>query len=152
MIYFRVDGKVIPKQRPRIYRGHAFTPKETKEYEAKVKKSYLTQVSDKKSLYEENMPIVAFITIHQQIPKSFSKKKVQLALDEALVPTTHNGDIDNFCKSILDGLNGVAFQDDCQIVRMHARKVYALEPYAEVTLMSLDEYRLLDHKSEVKLP
>ena len=34
------------------------------------------------------------------------------------------GDIDNYCKAILDSLNGKAFDDDKQIVILHARKAW----------------------------
>lgn len=33
------------------------------------------------------------------------------------------GDLDNKCKVIQDGLNGIAYEDDKQIVELHARKI-----------------------------
>ena len=33
-------------------------------------------------------------------------------------------DIDNFCKALLDGLNGIAFKDDGQVAELHAKKFY----------------------------
>lgn len=33
------------------------------------------------------------------------------------------GDLDNKCKVIQDGLNGIAYNDDKQIVELHARKI-----------------------------
>lgn len=33
-----------------------------------------------------------------------------------------SGDVDNYCKSILDGLNGVAYEDDDQVVELLVRK------------------------------
>ena len=32
-------------------------------------------------------------------------------------------DIDNLVKSLLDGLNNIAWDDDCQVTMLHARKV-----------------------------
>jgi Holliday junction resolvase RusA-like endonuclease len=32
------------------------------------------------------------------------------------------GDVDNYVKSLLDGLNGVAYDDDKQVVNLHAYK------------------------------
>ena len=34
------------------------------------------------------------------------------------------GDVDNLAKSILDGLNGVLYLDDKQIVDLHIRRCY----------------------------
>ena len=36
--------------------------------------------------------------------------------------TTLRGDIDNYVKTILDGLNGVAWKDDSQVVKITAVK------------------------------
>lgn len=33
------------------------------------------------------------------------------------------GDLDNKCKVIQDGLNGIAYDDDKQIIELHAKKV-----------------------------
>lgn len=147
MIYFKVDGECVPKQRPRVYRGHAFTPKKTKEYEEKVLLAFKSAYKEEIPAYQD-MPVVAYITVHQQIPKSFSKKKVQMALDEELVPINHRGDLDNFAKSILDSLNEYCYKDDSAVQILNIRKVYSLKPYTEVTLMSRDEYLSTKGESE----
>jgi Holliday junction resolvase RusA-like endonuclease len=41
------------------------------------------------------------------------------------------GDTDNYAKSTLDGLNGIAFRDDKQVVELVARKV--VDPKGERT-------------------
>ena len=41
-------------------------------------------------------------------------------------------DIDNLAKSLLDGMNGVVFKDDSQIVSLHCTKVYASEPGVDI--------------------
>ena len=46
-------------------------------------------------------------------------------------------DIDNILKSVMDSLNGYAFADDSQVVRIMAEKVYAEEPFVEVTIDEL---------------
>jgi cyclopropane fatty-acyl-phospholipid synthase-like methyltransferase len=38
-------------------------------------------------------------------------------------PSKLRGDIDNYAKSVLDGLNGVAYTDDKQIVSLELRKL-----------------------------
>lgn len=40
--YFTIYGKAVAKARPRVTKsGYAYTPKTTKEFEAKVKEAYL---------------------------------------------------------------------------------------------------------------
>ena len=48
------------------------------------------------------------------------------------------GDIDNHIKSILDSLNGWAWEDDVQIMRIEATKQYGREPRLEI---EWEEYR-----------
>lgn len=129
--YFIVPGKVQPKQRPRITRnGHAFTPKETVEYENKVKECYLAD--NEKLLFSGAVEIV--VNVYLQIPKSTPKKKREQMLLGYERPIAHNGDVDNYLKSISDGLNGVAYFDDCQIVQATVNKWYSEEPKAEITI------------------
>ena len=41
-----------------------------------------------------------------------------------MVDSKRFGDIDNLSKSILDGLNGIAFEDDSQVAELHASKFF----------------------------
>lgn len=131
--YFIIPGKVQPKQRPRVTRnGHAFTPKETVEYERKVKMCYL---EDNKPMMFSG-PVEIVVNVYLQIPKSTPKKKREQMLLGYERPIARNGDVDNYLKSIADGLNGVAYSDDCQIVMATINKWYSEEPKAEVIIRS----------------
>jgi len=92
-----LKGKVQPKQRPR-FNGHAYTPKETKDYENAIRLAYLTQ----------------------------DKIKHAGAVKATIIYTKKNPltrpDLDNIIK-LIDALNGVAFADDNQVVEIHAYKV-----------------------------
>ena len=57
------------------------------------------------------------------IPKSYSKKKREQALNREIFPT--RADIDNYIKSVLDGLNGVCWEDDRYIYSITAEKIFA---------------------------
>lgn len=46
-------------------------------------------------------------------------------------------DVDNMTKLVLDGLNGVCWKDDRQVVEIHARKVPAETPLTEVAIFRI---------------
>ena len=125
MIEFTVVGKIQPKQRPRFKRCGGFiqtyTPEPTLKYQRLVAESYLEKYGNLKELTGAlTMDIVAYFSV----PKSYSKKKKAELYGKPNVQ--HNGDIDNVAKSILDGLNGVAYDDDTIIYDLHIRKYYTM--------------------------
>ena len=130
---FTIPGYPMGKQRPRFVRRGKFvstyTPKETRSYEEKVKRSYL-QSSD---YYFGDAPIDISTKAYYPIPKSASKKKRQKMID-GLIPCTKKPDIENNSKAIMDGLNKVAYDDDSQVCKLDAEKLYGENPRVEVTL------------------
>ena len=123
-IEFVVVGKIQPKQRPRFKRCGAFiqtyTPQPTLDYQKLVADSYIEQYGDEKLTGALKMEINAFFNV----PKSYSKKKKAELWGKP--NTQHNGDIDNVAKSVLDGLNGIAYDDDTIIYDLHISKYYTL--------------------------
>lgn len=99
----------IAKQRPRMHRGRAFTPQRTQDFEARVAAEW---PKDKTVM---NNP--CRVVIHL-VAKSFTVEVIELEGD---LPKMR-GDIDNYVKSILDGLNGVAFADDKQVLELEVHK------------------------------
>ena len=140
-IYFVVEGRVQPKQRPRVYRNkwtgqvHALTPKATKDYEEQVKGAYLDACDGKPKKFEGAVEMV--VNVYVQIPKSAPKKKIDDMITGNIRPIVKNGDVDNLFKAISDALNGLAYEDDSQIVSAKIRKFYAREACAEVTIKEL---------------
>lgn len=57
---------------------------------------------------------------------------MKAALSGKYFPTKK--DVDNICKAVCDGLNGVAYKDDRQIVDCHIRKLYDKEVDAEARI------------------
>lgn len=55
-----------------------------------------------------------------------------------LLPTK-KPDIDNLVKVVLDGLNGLAYKDDKQIVALEAAKGYEITPLTRVTLREVEQ-------------
>lgn len=134
MIRFTVDGAAVPKQRPRISGRRAYTPKRTKEYEERVLKEFCSSYRGFYPAFGKDTPVSVEIRIVQAVPKSWSKKKRAQAEQGEIVPLGRNGDIDNVAKSILDALNGFAYEDDCQVTTLMITKQYGVRPCAEVRL------------------
>ena len=134
VINFTVDGAAVPKQRPRISGHRAYTPKRTKDYEERVLNAFRSSYSGFYPAFGKDTPVWVEIRIGQAIPKSWSKKKRLQAELGDIVPLSRNGDIDNIAKSILDALNGFAYEDDCQVVRLTVSKEYGADARAEVQL------------------
>lgn len=131
-VSFRVDGKPQAKQRPRFTKqGHVYTPSETTNYEKLIKISYREQCSQ---IMLKNA-IRADITVSVAIPKSISKKKFW-EMQEGNIYPTKKPDCDNIIKSILDGLNGVAYEDDKQVVKVSCIKLYGNK---DAVLVELEE-------------
>ena len=120
-VVFTIPGPAQAKQRPRmnIKTGRIYTPSATHKYEKLVKESY----GDNPCFEDQFINIK--ILFKFEVPKSYSKKQRDEALAGNLRPT--KGDIDNYIKSVLDGLNKVAFLDDKYIYNITAEKIFAEE-------------------------
>lgn len=131
-----INEEIVPKGRPRFSTVGKFpkvyTDKKTRDFEnrvAEVAKSYIQEPL--------KGALAVRITIYKKIPKSWTKSKKEKA-EQGLLAVTTKPDIDNYAKSILDGMNGVAFEDDSQIVQLTLEKRFAKEGYAKVHLKTLD--------------
>lgn len=101
--------KPRPKQRPRLGRkGRVFTPAETLEFERSIREAYTGP------LFESAVGIT--ISLNKD---SFTVTVTEHATME---PSPLRGDIDNYVKSIMDGLNGVAYADDRQVRKLQVTK------------------------------
>ena len=137
MVKFTVPGKAVGKQRPRFSRTltgvRTYTPRKTQEYEDLVRISY--RAVSKQKL---EGAISATIYGYFEPPKSISKKQREQML---------NGDIsyikkidsDNLAKSILDALNGVAYDDDSQVCLLVVQKLYGEKARVEVVLEEINK-------------
>jgi Holliday junction resolvase RusA-like endonuclease len=76
-------------------------------------------------------PVGVYLYMRLPIPKSYTKKRTEDCLT-GLEKPIKKPDIDNLAKSLLDGMNGVVFKDDSQIVSLHCTKVYASEPGVDI--------------------
>ena len=132
IIVYSVYGEPIGKGRPRFAkRGNfvsTYTPQKTKTYEDEIRLMAKAAMGGSEPL---ETPVTVAIYIRVGIPASFSKQKRKDALANILKPTK-KPDIDNIAKCFLDGMNGIVYLDDKQVVSLHITKVYAETPAVEV--------------------
>lgn len=134
-IVFIVPGQPQGKGRPRVGKvgAHArmYTPAKTAAYEGLIAHA-AQQAMEGRELIEG--PVAVTLDVRCQVPASWSKTKKAQALNGVVHPTT-KPDIDNVEKAVFDGLNGVAWRDDVQVVQVTKRKRYAALPgvYVEIT-------------------
>ena len=133
---FKIPGKIQAKQRPRFSKsGVVYTPKETRVYENFVRACYSDYANQYKwEPYDGQLR--AEVEVFIQVPKSDSKLKKQAKIIGEIRPTI-KPDCDNLAKSILDSLNGLAYQDDRQIIELSVKKFYAEQSEVRVKLMEV---------------
>ncbi|WP_438588955.1 RusA family crossover junction endodeoxyribonuclease [Dubosiella newyorkensis] len=139
MIRFDVPGEPGAKGRPRFStRGgfvKTYTDKKTELYESLVRNAYLIKYASNEPLEGE---IKVEIQAHFSIPKSTSKKSREEMVAGRIRPTK-KPDTDNIAKIVLDSLNGIAFEDDKQVVHLIVTKQYAEKPHVEVSIWEESE-------------
>lgn len=82
-------------------------------------------------------PLRVTLRFYRTVQKSDSQKKKKDKVAGKIRPT-HKPDTDNYVKSTLDGLNGVLWTDDNEIVEFAASKWYSKEPHIEIEVELLD--------------
>lgn len=81
-------------------------------------------------------PLMVELNFFRHIQSSISKKERKLRLSGSHRPVV-KPDTDNYIKSTLDGLNGLLWEDDNQIVDLIAHKYYSDKPRVEVEVNKL---------------
>lgn len=127
--YFFVPGKPRGKGRPRFYHGHAVTDVKTRDYEGMVSHKSGKEMQSLRALFGEefdklkDVPCRVELQAFFLVPKSYSRVKRECALNGFLRPG--KPDADNIIKAILDGMNGVVFNDDAQVYDVSCEKRYS---------------------------
>ena len=134
MIHLKIDIEPVAKARPRFSKYGTYTPKKTKAYEETIRDEFLQKYKNETlPMFDRDTPLVVIASFGKSIPKSYSKKKRAACLSGEAAPTI-KPDVDNYLKAVLDALNGLAFEDDAQIVRTIAEKQYSERPYVQLTI------------------
>lgn len=133
---FTVPGQPFAKGRPKFARQggfvRAYTPEKTVAYETLVKLAAGEAMAGAAPMQG---PLSLMLRLYVAIPKSTAKRD-RAAIEAGRFLPTKKPDIDNVLKAISDALNGIAYDDDAQLVTVTVTKLYADTPRAEVTVMS----------------
>jgi Holliday junction resolvase RusA-like endonuclease len=132
-LQFVIPGPPIGKGRPRFStaggKPRSYTPAVTRDYEALIAARAAEAMQGNAPL---QTPLTVYIYAYMSIPLSWSKAKRQAALDGDIYPA--RPDVDNIAKTVLDGMNGVVYEDDAQVTFLKVTKKYAEEGSVTVWL------------------
>lgn len=142
-VSFFVPGEPVGKGRPRVRMLPAkpggkpmpmlYTPAETKAYEDLIALHASAVMSGRDLL---GGPVMMELAIRVAIAASWSKKKSAAALAGDVMPTK-KPDADNVLKAICDGINGIVFRDDVQVVNVSLSKRFSATPGVTVRVVPL---------------
>lgn len=93
-LHFTVTVRPVPKARPRVVNGHAYTPAKTRAFEQAI----------------------GWGARQAMLEAGWQTLTGPVMLDVVITGARANADADNLLKAIADGLNGIAYADDRQIM------------------------------------
>lgn len=118
-----INTRPTPKARPRLSKFAVYTPKKTTNYENLIAYEWKKRYKD---LILKNAVKLDLL---------FCFKKAKSCKKDY---HTQRPDIDNLEKAILDGLNKVAFVDDCQVVEMKSQKIFSDADKIVITVTEIE--------------
>ena len=128
MITLTIRGTPVAQGRPRFARGRVYDPEKSRRW----KNDVAWQATDQIDCQPLEGALEVKMVFKLERPKS-SKRRW---------PTV-KPDLSNFTKGIEDALNGIAYIDDCQIVRERLDKEYLdgpeYQPCVEIQIEELEE-------------
>lgn len=114
-IFLTIPGVPVPKGRPRFGRGRTYTPRKTLDYENLVK----------------------FVAIDSRNRHGWKRLSGPVKCTLRFYGASPKADLDNLVKCILDGLNGLAFDDDRQVAELVASRIGSGKPETLVEIQAL---------------
>jgi Holliday junction resolvase RusA-like endonuclease len=121
LLTFTVPDEPIPMPRPRVAvrggKAHAYTPTRASEAMWRIRQSAIAALGDRPRFEGAVLlTAVAFVRMPANIPKR----------DRLTTLPTKRPDVDNFAKTVLDGLS-VLWADDAQVTDLCVRKRFAVD-------------------------
>lgn len=133
MYYFEVIGKPHGKARARVTKWGSYNPASNVMYTEKIHKAFKEQLPNYKLT---EAPVMIEIKAIFEPVKSVRKRERAEMISGKIKPTK-KPDIDNIAKSVLDGLNGLAYKDDNQVIGLVCDKMYGKVSKIIVTIMEV---------------
>lgn len=129
---FTVDGKPEGKGRPRWdgRNKRMYTPGSTKVYESAVAWACRAAMG---GLKPKKGPVEVLVVANKKVPAHVNKRTREMMRDGKIKPVSRP-DLDNVIKSVLDGCNGIAYEDDAQVVTISAYVQYSDTPCVYVEM------------------
>lgn len=128
-----IPGIPVAKGRPRLStingQARAFTPAKTRKYEDLIRQAGADAMAGR-DLLEGALAVE--VRAYVAMPNALKGAKRLAAIEGSLRPTTRP-DVDNYAK-VIDGLNGVAWHDDKQVVTLVVTKHYSERPRLELSV------------------
>lgn len=111
-----VPSEPVPLARARFSGRHCYQPKRNREYREVVQQAARSVMGGRKPLSGEVSAVIKLYRRYKTTARSY-------------------GDLDNHLKSLFDGLNQIAFEDDRQVIRCLVEKFTDKNnPRAEIEL------------------
>lgn len=132
-IFFTIDGKAVGWQRTG-HSGHFYTQTKTRDYQ-KIIASLARQAIGTGGRFPGAVEVK--ILMQLEPAKSMPKKNRLLALLGKIFPLK-KPDVDNVTKSVLDAMNKIVYEDDCQVCRLVFDKVYGPADFVAVTVIDIE--------------
>lgn len=135
---FQVHGEPIPQGSMRAFVPKGWSRaiitadnKKTKPWKQEVSGAAISAMDEAKfECSGKNVPFRLAVVFRFQKPKSTKK---------SVLEKTTKPDIDKLIRSVLDALTGIIWVDDSQVVEIHARKEFGVQPGAKITFWEVDD-------------
>lgn len=135
MVTFRVDGKPAPQGSLTSFRhattGKVVTPQKTDVLEYRERVAWQARAAGVPLL---EGPVTVRATFCFARPRSHYNRGFTALKPGVPAAHTRTPDVDKLCRALFDGLTGVAFVNDSQVVAVHARKVWGSEHWTRVNV------------------
>ena len=116
-----IQIRPMPSPRPRVYGKRTVMPEPYMDYKSVIENKC-------KSFSKIDGDIKATLLFHFKKSKSHGRNKMSMPV----------GDCDNLAKSVLDALEGIAYENDRQIVELIVKKGYSDTDLVEIRLEKVE--------------
>lgn len=139
---FKVYGEVRGQGRPRIHPSgkYLYKPPIDRKYEERIKETYINSGGPNFG----SKPLMMLVVSHRQLPRSKPKKVTN-------EPDILKPDSSNIIKSVEDALNGIAYDDDRQIIcaiALKANRTRREIDYIEVAITDEIDAEILEAEAK----